>query len=193
MIAVIFGIQGSGKSSVVQEIIKKRPNFERFYWGGFSTDLAIKNGLVDNIDEIRALPVQVQKKLQLTALKEIQKIVEQNKDKNFIIETHAALKTLQGYMPGLTPEILNKLKPELFVVIETNAKDIYQRRINDTTRNRRHDKSIEEVQLNIDATRWFASNYTISSDATLMIVDNTEGNMEKAVDEIIASLDLYTK
>ena len=117
--------------------------------------------------------------------------LDEDRSKNYIIETHAALKTRQGYLPGLTPEILAMLKPELFIVIESDARDIYHRRILDESRKRDHDKTITDIQLNLDATKWFATNFTIFSNASLMVVKNVEDNLDSAINEVVAALSLY--
>jgi len=191
MIAVIFGIQGVGKSTLVKTVIEKRPNIKRLYWGEMALNEAKKQGLVEKIDEIRTLTVPVQKKLQKIVGKEISDTINNDRSKDYIIETHAALKTKQGFMPGFTKEMLEEIKPDIFVVIESHAMDIYHRRIFDTERKRDHDKSVKEIQLNLDATRWFASNFCIATGANLLIVENIEDNVNVAVDTVVEALDLY--
>ena len=191
MVAVIFGIQGVGKSSIAKGVVAERKDYTRIHWGQHSLSAAKEDGLANDIDEVRKLPVRDQKMLQLRVSRNIANLLDEDRTKNYIIETHAALKTRQGYMPGLTPEILAMLKPELFIVIESDAKDIYHRRILDETRKRDHDKTVEDIQLNLDATKWFATNFTIFSNASLMVVKNVEDNLDIAVNEVLSALKLY--
>lgn len=191
MVAVIFGIQGVGKSSIAKGVVAERKDFTRIHWGEYSLAAAKEDGLANDIDEVRMLPVRDQKKLQLRVSRNIANLFDEDRTKNYLIETHAALKTRQGYIPGFTPEILAMLKPELFIIIESDAKDIYHRRVTDETRKRDHDKTIADIQLNLDSTKWFATNFTIFSNASLMVVKNVEDNLDSAVNEVIKALGLY--
>jgi adenylate kinase len=190
MIAVVFGIQGVGKSAVLGRL-QEKTSVERIYWGGVTTELAIKEGLIKNVDEIRKLNVPTQKRLQVAAADIVLKQIDANKGKNIIVETHAALKTPQGFMPGFTQEILNKIKPDVFIVLEAHPENIYQRRVNDPTRVRDHDKSVVEIDVNLRATRWFASVYSVLSDGTLYILENKQDDLDFAVDKIIELLNLH--
>jgi len=191
MIAVIFGIQGVGKSTLVTEVLKDKPRFKRLYWGEYAFKLALEQKLVKTKDEIRELPVTVQKKLQKDVGKHLAEIIKKNHSADYVIETHAALKTRQGYMPGLTPQILDLIMPDIFIVIESDAKDIYHRRILDETRKREHDKTIKDIQLNLDTTRLFAADFSTHTGANLMFVENVEDNLDIAVDNVVKALELY--
>lgn len=187
MLAVIFGINGVGKTSVVQNVLKNT-DFERIHWGSVSEKLAKERGLIENIDQIRKLNVKVQKELQSEAAKSISELVNSNPGKNYLLETHSALKTPQGFLPGFNQEILNLLKPGIFIVIEADANAVFQRRQNDTTRTRDDDASIEDVQKNLEATRWYASTFAVMSAATLFIVENKQGDVNFAAEEITKML-----
>lgn len=191
MVVVIFGIQGVGKSSITKGVVDIRKDFERIHWGHYAIEAAKLDNLASDIDEVRKLPVREQKRLQLRVARNIANTLDEDRNKNYIIETHSALKTRQGYIPGLTPEILEMLKPELFIVIESDASDIYHRRVLDETRKRDHDKTLADIQLNLDTTKWFATNYTIFSNASFMVVKNVEDNLDYAVNEVVDAINIY--
>ena len=191
MIAVVFGIQGVGKSSLVQAVIKEKPDFTLLHWGKYALKVAMEDGLAQDVDQVRNLPVAVQKVLQKKVAKIFTDIINGARDKNFIIETHSALKTQQGFMAGFTPAILDAVKPDIFFVIESHAIDIYHRRILDESRKRDHDKTVREIQLNLDATRWYATNYSVLSGANLIMVENVEDNLDIAVTKVTEVLDRF--
>jgi adenylate kinase len=191
MVAVVFGIQGVGKSSLVQAIVKGRGDFTRLYWGENSLKTAQQEGLAQDVDQVRNLPVAEQKILQKKVGMKFADTINSDRTKNYVIETHAALKTQQGFMAGFTPEILEAIKPDIFFVIESHAIDIYHRRILDETRKRDHDKTVREIQLNLDATRWFATTFSVLSGANLMMIENVEDNLDVAVTKIAEVLDIY--
>jgi adenylate kinase len=96
-------------------------------------------------------------------------------------------------MAGFTPEILEKLKPVVFFVIEAHAIDIYHRRILDETRKRDHDKTVKEIQVNLDATRWYATTFSILSCANMVLIENVEDNLDIAIDRMGEVLRSYVE
>jgi len=191
MVAIVFGIQGVGKSSVVNGVLKNNSSFSKLWWGKDTLELAMREGLAKDIDDVRNLSVEKQRGLQKKIGLQYEKLIKENSDKNYIIETHAALKTPQGFFPGFSPEIIAQLKPEVLFVIESHAIDIYHRRILDESRRRDHDKTVREIQLNLDATRWYASTMSVISGASLLMVENVEDNLHIAVDKILDVLQKY--
>jgi adenylate kinase len=135
-------------------------------------------------DEIRNLNLDTQKMLQVEVSNSYATEIMNNTGTNFLIETHAALKTKQGYLPGLTMEFMQKIKPNLYLIIEANAEEIFARRVNDKGRKRDHDKSVMDVQINLDTTRYFASNFSVNTHSALCIVENKENLANEAVEEI---------
>ena len=228
MIVILFGIQGVGKSSVVN---KAKASFPEGFWthmqlGDNAFDLAIQDGIIkieeyqpqpqdkivmqepekgiflvernrvesiyikskDDIalgrDYIRFINVQTTKILQKDIFDFYANYIKSNPDKNFLIETHAALKTKQGYLPGLSLDFLKDIQPDAFIIIEADAEKIFERRINDTTRKRDHDTTLKDVQKNLDITRYYASSYATSVISPLIIVDNIEGQLDETAHDL---------
>src|SRR4029079_14011557 len=184
MIAVVFGIQGVGKSSLVNVVLEQNKSFMKLYWGGAALKAAQAYGRAQDLDEVRNLSVSEQKRLQKIVAEEFAMEINANPQQNYIIETHAALKTKQGFMAGFTPEILTLIKPDIFFIVESYAIDIYHRRILDESRKRDHDKTVREIQLNLDATRWFATTFSVLTGANLMVIENVEDNLDVAVNKV---------
>lgn len=142
-------------------------------------------------DEIRYLDQKTQLRLQKAIGDTLAVEIESNPQKNFLIETHAALKTKQGYLPGLSTEFLTKVKPDLYIIIEARADEIFVRRLTDKTRKREHDKTTQDIQINLDVTRYFAGSCAVISHSPLFIVQNKEKLQEDAVNELAEVLNSF--
>ncbi|MEI7579627.1 MAG: adenylate kinase [bacterium] len=190
MITVILGINGVGKSTVVKKVIKQ-VNFERVHWGRIMEKLAAPRGLIKHIDELRKVDIRMQRFIQEETVDVIKKQIDAEPNKNYIIETHAALKTPQGYLPGFNLHILEKIKPDMFIIVEAAAESIWKRRAEDPTRDRNDDSTLFDVEMNLEVTRNFASSYAIAIGATLAIVENKQGELDKAVNKIVSYLKMF--
>lgn len=190
MLAVIFGLPGVGKSTVVKEVMKKI-DIERIHWGHFAEKLAIEKGLIKNIDELRKIEVIKQKSLQFEVIAQIMSVIDTHPHKHYIIETHSALKTQQGYLPGFNAMILDRVRPDIFIVVESDAESIWERRQNDPSRKRDDDLSLFDVKMNLETTRYFASAFAVESGATLAIVENKQGEVEYAANKIVEYIKPY--
>ena len=106
------------------------------------------------------------------------------KEKSFIIDTHAIVKTPQGFFPGLRNAFFEVVKPDIYLVVESKPDMILQRRMADKERVRQDDHSLDEILLHIDLTRDFASAYSIYSQANFAVIENKEGDIDYAVNEM---------
>ena len=230
MVAVIFGVQGVGKSSIVNGVLAnftEEESFKLLQWGSRTCEIAIQKNIIrvgdyktqgnfqvqyedlvrgitivvseqgenliyardencvkDAKDEIRHLDLKTQKMLQTEVSNSFAQEILANPNAHFIVETHAALKTLQGYLPGLTIDFMQKVDPEVYIIIEANPDEIFARRLIDKERKRDHDKTIKDVKVNLDTTRYFTSSFAAYSHSTLCIVENKDKLIGDAIDEV---------
>lgn len=187
MIAVVFGIPGVGKTSIVNEVTQKL-GLEYIHPGQFMLEIATKKGIVDHVDKIRKLSLHEQHELQEEMAKTVAKVVEHGPEKNYIIDTHAIVKTPQGYFPGLRNVFFDLLKPDIFFVVESDPERIMHRRAMDDTRVREDDKTLKDIILHIDLTRDFATAYAVKTQANFSVIENVEGDLDKGVDEMAGIL-----
>ncbi len=179
MLCIVLGIPGVGKTTVL-DALSEIVAIKRLNFGDYMFKEAENRGLVTNRDEMRKLPRQLQIELQETAARHIH---EDSTVGNVVVDTHASIKTPQGYMPGLPEQVLRALNPDAFVLIECDPQDIYNRRNRDSSRSRDPDsvKDIEEHQM---MNRAFSAVYADLTNSTVLIVRNEEGKVKETAETI---------
>ena len=183
---VVVGIPGVGKTSVVKklaEIIKEhKKTVDVTSFGTIMFEVAKENGL-QNRDELRKLPISEQRKLQRNAAEKLSKI----EDDVLIIDTHAFIRTSEGFNPGLPYHVLQIIEPTHFIIITAKTEEIYNRRMKDETRNR--DKvTITTIKKELDIQSAMMSACSILSGSPLTQVQNNEGKLEEAANKIIKAI-----
>jgi adenylate kinase len=183
MVAVVFGIPGVGKSTIVNKV-KDNLGLVYVHPGNIMYEIASEKGIVENVDQMRRLKLPVQQELQGMMAKVVAEQIDSQKNKSFIIDTHAIVKTPQGFFPGLRNAFFEVVKPDIYLVVESKPEMILQRRMADKDRVRQDDHTLDEILLHIDLTRDFASAYSIYSQANFAVIENKEGNLDYAVNEM---------
>jgi len=175
---IITGVPGVGKTTVVNEALKKLKEegieYQSINFGTFMFDVAVKENIVRDRDQMRSLDRAVQKTLQQRAGQAIAKV-----QGNVLIDTHASVKTPKGYMAGLPEWVLKEIMPDIIVLVETDDDQILMRRMTDETRSRDKEgaKAIAEHQ---QFNRSIAAAYTMLTGCTIKIVTNADFLLERA-------------
>ncbi len=184
VLIVVTGMPGTGSSTVIEEALKLRGGkesivFKSMNYGNVMYETAMETGLVANRDEMRTLPGEKQREIQMRACKKISKMSE---SMNLIVDTHCTIKTPLGYLPGLPEHVLRELKPDQFVLIEATVKEIAARRQKDKTRERdvEAESSIEEHQF---MNRAMSMAYACLTGAAVKLIGNHDGGLDKAAEE----------
>ena len=126
-----------------------------------------------------------QKKLQKIAAEKLSKI----EDDVIIIDTHAFIRTSEGFNPGLPYYVLQIIEPTHFIIVTAKTEEIYNRRMKDETRNR--DKvTITTIKKELDIQSAMMSACSILSGSPLLQVQNNEGKLEEAANKIIKAIGL---
>lgn len=183
---VIVGIPGVGKTTVVNKVVemikKKNLAVEPIVFGTVMFEEARKLG-IKHRDEMRKLPIDEQKKLQIEAANSIAGM-----ESDFlIIDTHLLINTKEGYWPGLPLEVLKALSPSNIVLVEALPHEIVSRRMRDSQRNR--DATDEtEITQEIGIARSMLSATGIITGAPILIVMNIENHIEEVANQILRAL-----
>ncbi|WP_241759709.1 adenylate kinase [Aeropyrum pernix] len=190
-VVVVTGVPGVGKTTVIKELQglaeKEGVKLHIVNFGSFMLDTAVKLGLVEDRDKIRTLPLRRQLELQREAAKRI--VAEASKalggDGVLIIDTHALVKTVAGYWPGLPKHVLDELKPDMIAVVEASPEEVAARQARDTTRYRVDIGGVEGVKRLMENARAASIASAIQYASTVAIVENREGEAAKAAEELL--------
>jgi len=180
MRVIAAGVPGVGKTSILNKVAE-RANYPIVNYGTLMFEMAQAEGLVSDRDEMRKLPVNVQRDLQKRAAEKIAKMDD------VIVDTHLTIKTPAGYFPGLPKWVLDAMKPEMIVVIEASATEIFERRKKDATRKRDFD-TVEDIEEHLKVNRYTAFACSMYTGATVLILKNNDGELENAVDRFMEAL-----
>jgi adenylate kinase len=179
---IITGVPGVGKTTVITGALKKLEEggvrYANISFGSFMFEMAVKKGLVQNRDEMRLLAKDEQRTLQQLAAGAIAKT-----EGNVIVDTHASVKTPRGYLPGLPEWVLEELKPDLFVLIESDEDQILGRRLGDPSRVRDMD-TYRALVSHQSFNRAIAAAYAMKTGCTVAIVTNANHLLDDAVDAL---------
>ncbi len=177
---VAAGVPGVGKTSILQEVAK-RTGYPVVNYGTLMLQMARDEGLVEHRDEMRKLPLAVQRDLQKRAAQRIAGMGD------VIVDTHLTIKTPSGYFPGLPIWVLESMKPEMIVVIEALPEEILSRRGEDRDR-RRDMESKEEVEEHLRVNRYTAFACSVYTGATVLIINNGDGRLQEAVERFMEAM-----
>ncbi len=188
-LVIVVGVPGAGKTTVITgaiEKIKKEYGKEVLLlnFGTEMLNLAIKENLVENRDQIRKLSTSIQRDLQKRAAEEIAK---KSTGSIVIVDTHALIKTNNGYLIGLPEWVVKPLSPKTVVCIEAEPEQIATRRVTDEARIRDGEavSAINEHQI---LNRVAAISVGTLTGATVRIIKNYDNQLESAINELVSTL-----
>lgn len=180
MLAVLTGIPGTGKTTTAVKALEilnaEGVSYELVTYGTVMFEIAKQKGLVTDRDEMRKLEPEKQREIQKDAARSIAELGAQ---KNVLLDTHCTISTPRGYLPGLPEWVLRELKPNIFILVEANAEDIWMRRNADPSRKRDAD-SLDGIRTHQEINRSISTAYSMISGCTVNIVQNPQGRMEEA-------------
>jgi len=180
MVVILAGVPGVGKTTVMEKVMeRKEVNF--ITYGTVMLEIAKEMGIRDR-DEMRKLSIAKQRELQNLTAERVSKMGD------VIIDTHCAIKTPSGYLPGFPYDILKKLNPHLIILIEAEADEILKRRMKDKDIRKRDEESTRDIEEHQIMNRIAAMEYAVITGATVKIVKNNDGMAEKAAEEILGVL-----
>jgi adenylate kinase len=179
---IITGVPGVGKTTVVNEALKKLKEegieYQSINFGTFMFEVAKNDNIVRDRDEMRTLDRAVQKRLQQRAGQAIAKV-----SGKVLIDTHASVKTPKGYLAGLPEWVLREIMPDTIVLVETDDDQILMRRLTDETRARDKEGSrsiAEHQQFN----RSIAAAYAMMTGCTIKMITNADFLLDRSSAEL---------
>ncbi|WP_054847404.1 adenylate kinase [Methanoculleus chikugoensis] len=188
---VVTGVPGVGKTTVIngamERLAAEGVEYTAVNFGTFMFEVAKKENLAADRDEMRKLEKDVQKRLQQAAASGIAAM--SGGDANVIIDTHSSVKTpAGGFLAGGLPEwVLRELMPDIVVLVETDPDQILMRRLGDASRTRDMEghRAIAEHQ---EFNRAVSAAYAMYTGCTIKIVRNENFLLEQGIDDLVSVL-----
>jgi len=186
-VIVLTGVPASGETTVTKKAIEKLERqgqpFKMVTYSDVMLDEALRRGWVKVRDDIRKLEPGQQRELQKIAARAIAQMATTA----LVVDTHATVRTPRGYLPGLPTWVLDELKPELILIVETAPSEIIRRRNADKSRQRDAQDAMA-VQQHQDVNKAICMAYAAYSGATVKILQNPDGKLGEAVAELVLTL-----
>lgn len=180
---IVVGLSGVGKSTVLEEaMLLSDKDYELVNYGDKMMETAKEHDV--NRDEMKELDVDTYREIQREAA---EKILELSEDHEIIVDTHSAIKTPHGYIPGLPRWSVEEMDPSKIIMLTATAEEIWERTQDDDGRDREHD-SRGDIQEYLDIAREMASTDAVLTGAYLKIIENPDGKAEKAAEELVKTL-----
>ena len=108
-VVVVTGVPGVGKSTVMAGA--SEAGYGSVNFGDMMFEVAQTEGVADR-DQMRKLPIVEQQRLQRLAGERIAAMGD------VVVDTHASIRTAQGFMPGLPEWTLRAMAPTIIVLVE---------------------------------------------------------------------------
>jgi adenylate kinase len=187
-LAVVTGVPGVGKSTVVAGALEKLKAeglvYELVNYGDVMLEMMKERMGITDRDEMRKIPFEPYKEIQRAAA---ERIAAKAKLKPVLLDTHCTIKKPEGYLPGLPRWVLESLKPESIVLIEAEPEEVVARRTKDVSR-RRDEELLAEVVEHQQLNRAIAMAYATLVGATVKIVKNRNGKLSEAINDMVDAL-----
>ena len=183
---IVVGLSGVGKSTLLEKTMQmSEEKYKIINYGDKMFEIAKNKGYVETRDEMKKLETKKFKQLQKKAAKNI---FEHSKDKNVILDTHSAIKSPYGYVPGLPRWSIRELKPDKIIMITADPEEIYERSKTDEDRERQHE-SVDKLREYQDVAKSMASADAVETGAYFKIIKNKQGEIENAAENLLKTLE----
>lgn len=182
---IVVGLSGVGKGTVLEEaMLLSDKEYEIINYGTKMLEIAKERDLVEKRDEMKNIDVETYKEIQREAAEQI---FEESEDKDVIVDTHAAIKSPFGYIPGLPKWSIENLQPEKIIILDASAEEIISRREGDSDRDR-VSESVESMEEYRQVAREMAATGSVLTGAYLKTIKNKSGQAEAAAEELVKTL-----
>lgn len=182
------GIPGVGKTTVLSELQdlarQNKFNLTVLNYGTIMNEIMRDLGKDLHRDKMREQSIDAQKKVQELAASEIANRAGQG---TVVVDTHMFVRTGVGMWAGLPQNVLEKLGPQLLVLIEADPKHIAARRMGDASRMREQAVE-EEISFDLEWSRATAAASAVATGSPVKVIRNDEGKQKQAAQELFQAI-----
>ncbi len=180
MKAILLGVPGVGKSSIAKGLAGQ--GWKVVSYGTVMMEAARERYGISHRDEMRKrIHGEAYRKLQEEAADRIGAL-----EGKVVVDTHATVKTPEGFLPGLPQHVIERIRPAVFVVVEAAPGDIAKWREKDGEEREREGNPAEHQLIN----RYFVAAYSAITGAPVYFVKNEDGRLQEAVVSVLEVLEL---
>lgn len=182
------GIPGVGKTTVLNELQdlarQNKFNLTVLNYGTIMNEIMRDLGKELHRDKMREQSIDAQKKVQELAASEIANRAGQG---TVVVDTHMFVRTASGMWAGLPENVLEKLGPQLLVLIEAEPGHIAARRVGDASRIR--EKAVaDEISFDLAWSRATAAASAVATGSPVKVIRNDEGKQKEAAQELFQAI-----
>lgn len=182
---IVVGLSGVGKTTVLETAIAQaETDYQLINYGDRMLEIAKEQDLVEHRDEMKNIESGPYKEIQMDAA---ESIVEDSKEGDVVVDTHAAIKSPFGYIPGLPKWTLENLSPDKIIIVDIDAETIVERREEDLERDRTTDP-VEAIEEYREVAREMAAAGSVQTGAYLQVIRNEDGKVDEAADRLLTTL-----
>jgi len=124
-VTLVSGVPGVGASTVASEAVSKLEDHRIFNFGDAMLEAAVVRGIAESRDELSELSANEQGGLQRYAAGYVR---DEASEGPVVVTTSFAVRTNQGYFPGLPDPVLYEMSPDRLVVVEAEPSTVAERR-----------------------------------------------------------------
>jgi adenylate kinase len=141
---IVIALPGAGKTTILQRVSEQIKDLKLINFGDIMFEEARRSLGIASRDDMRRL---MDSESYIRVQERAAEIIGGMSGK-IVIDTHAAIKTVNGYYPGLPPTVTRLVRPKSIIFLEFRPEDIINRRMKDSAAGvrRREHESIEEIE-----------------------------------------------
>jgi adenylate kinase len=179
-VTVISGVPGVGASEVCR-LARRRlgDRYKLLNFGDIMLEEAIARELVTERADLGTLS---RREIHLLQRRAGEFVASKARTNAVLVDTHLAVATAHGFVPGLRPEVLADIDPARLVLVEAAPETIAKRR--DTVDHREYrEQGIRSIDLHQELNRAAAMNHALTAGSPVRLVEN-EDTPEKAAETL---------
>lgn len=181
-VTIVSGVPGVGASEVCQTArAQLGEGYRLLNFGDVMLERAVTRGMVQDRNDLATLPRREVRLLQRRAGEYVASIAD---GPSVLLNTHLAVATAHGFLPGLPPAVRSDVEPTRYVLVEADPETIDERRGQVEYREYR-EQGTRAIDFHQDFNRAAAMHHAAETGAPVRLVEN-EGAVEEAADDLAA-------